>query len=49
MFDIVSNQRNSVDMDKFDYLSRDCYNLAVRNTYDFSRYASFCDSFTNAI
>ena len=25
LFDIVSNQRNSVDVDKFDYISRDAY------------------------
>jgi len=38
MFDIVSNQRNSVDVDKFDYLARDCYNLGIKSSYDFSRF-----------
>lgn len=37
MFDIVSNSRNSIDVDKFDYLARDCYNLGVKSSYDFSR------------
>eukprot|EP00124_Ichthyophonus_hoferi_P001366 Ihof_evm14s68 gene=Ihof_evmTU14s68 len=29
MFDIVANQRNSVDVDKFDYLARDSYNTFI--------------------
>lgn len=37
LFDIVSNQRNSVDVDKFDYLARDSYNLGMKSSYDHSR------------
>ncbi|RKP09607.1 HD phosphohydrolase domain-containing protein [Thamnocephalis sphaerospora] len=37
LFDIVANQRNSVDVDKFDYIARDCYNLGELTGYDCSR------------
>lgn len=37
MFDIVANKRNGVDVDKFDYLSRDCYNVGIKSSYDSSR------------
>ena len=37
MYDIVANSRNSVDVDKFDYLARDCYNMDFKSAYDFSR------------
>jgi HD superfamily phosphohydrolase len=37
MFDIVANKRNSVDVDKFDYLARDCYMCGIKSSYDFSR------------
>ncbi len=33
LFDIVSNSRNSVDVDKFDYLQRDAYNVGIKSTY----------------
>lgn len=37
IFDIVSNQRNSIDVDKIDYLVRDSYNLGMNSTLvDFS-------------
>ena len=32
LFDIVSNSRNSVDVDKFDYLQRDAYNVGIKST-----------------
>ena len=34
MFDIVNNKRNSLDIDKFDYLKRDTQNLCLKG-YDF--------------
>jgi len=37
MFEIVANNRNSVDVDKFDYLARDSYNCGVIASYDFKR------------
>ena len=37
LFDIVANMRNSVDVDKFDYLSRDCKYVGMKYSYDFSR------------
>ncbi|KAJ1973454.1 hypothetical protein H4R35_004114, partial [Dimargaris xerosporica] len=37
LFDIVANQRNGVDVDKFDYISRDCYNVNLKSSYDSSR------------
>ncbi|CAG8528970.1 4887_t:CDS:10 [Cetraspora pellucida] len=41
LFDIVSNERNSVDVDKFDYLARDCYQLGMKSLFDFSRLMQF--------
>ena len=37
IYDIVANSRNSIDVDKFDYLARDCYNMDFKSSYDFSR------------
>ncbi|CAO3569311.1 unnamed protein product [Mortierella alpina] len=38
LFDIVSNKRNSLDVDKYDYLQRDCYNVGIRSAgFDCSR------------
>ena len=31
MFDIVNNKRNSIDVDKFDYIQRDTYRCGFRN------------------
>ncbi|KAI8058362.1 HD phosphohydrolase domain-containing protein [Syncephalis plumigaleata] len=41
LFDIVANKRNSVDVDKFDYIARDCYNLGESISYDSSRLMQF--------
>ena len=38
--DIVANKRNSVDVDKWDYLARDCYMCGLKNSFDFKRYVS---------
>ena len=37
LFDIVANKRSGVDVDKFDYIQRDCYNLGEKSGYDCSR------------
>lgn len=29
MYDIVSNARNGMDVDKFDYIMRDCYSTGT--------------------
>jgi HD superfamily phosphohydrolase len=38
LFDIVANKRNSVDVDKFDYIQRDCHNVGIKSSYDCTRY-----------
>jgi HD superfamily phosphohydrolase len=35
--EIVANARNSVDVDKFDYIQRDCQNCGLKNSADFTR------------
>ncbi|CAG8433581.1 10901_t:CDS:10 [Diversispora eburnea] len=41
LFDIVANKRNSVDVDKFDYIERDCYHLGMKSKFEFSRLMQF--------
>ncbi|XP_065817244.1 deoxynucleoside triphosphate triphosphohydrolase SAMHD1-like [Labrus bergylta] len=41
LYEIVSNKRNGVDVDKFDYLSRDSLYLGIKNTFDFHRFLQF--------
>jgi len=36
-FDIVANAHNSIDVDKFDYIARDCLNIGIKSSYDFKR------------
>ncbi len=33
MFDIVSNSRNGLDVDKIDYILRDAINVGIKNIY----------------
>ena len=40
LFEIVANKKNSVDVDKFDYIARDCYNVGLKTSYDFDRSGS---------
>jgi HD superfamily phosphohydrolase len=42
LYQIVANYNNSVDVDKFDYLARDCHNLGLKSSYDFSRLLFSC-------
>lgn len=41
LWDIVANKRNSVDVDKFEYLMRDAHNAGVKGSVDISRLVSF--------
>ena len=41
MYEVVANKRNSVDVDKFDYISRDCHNVGIKSSYDFARLMNF--------
>ncbi|CAG8447978.1 353_t:CDS:10 [Acaulospora morrowiae] len=41
IFDIVANKRNSIDVDKFDYLERDCYYLGMKSKFEFTRLMNF--------
>ncbi|CAG8591211.1 4571_t:CDS:10, partial [Cetraspora pellucida] len=49
LFDIVANKRNSVDVDKFDYLARDCYYLGMDSLFDPSRLMKFSYVIDNQI
>ena len=37
LFEIVSNKRSGLDVDKFDYIQRDCHNTGVRGVYEIDR------------
>ncbi|XP_044175514.1 deoxynucleoside triphosphate triphosphohydrolase SAMHD1-like [Acropora millepora] len=41
LYEIVANKRTGIDVDKFDYFSRDCHNLGIRNNFDHKRYMKF--------
>uniref|UniRef100_A0A3Q3EB99 HD domain-containing protein n=1 Tax=Labrus bergylta TaxID=56723 RepID=A0A3Q3EB99_9LABR len=41
LYEIVSNKKNGVDVDKFDYLARDSYYLGIKNNFDFHRFLQF--------
>lgn len=40
--DIVANKRNSVDVDKFDYIQRDALYCGIKQSCDFQRLSKFC-------
>ncbi|PRP74387.1 HD phosphohydrolase domain-containing protein [Planoprotostelium fungivorum] len=42
LFDIVANMRNSIDVDKFDYLARDCLFSGIKSSYDWARLVHHC-------
>ncbi|KAI9141633.1 hypothetical protein BKA69DRAFT_1073188 [Paraphysoderma sedebokerense] len=37
LYQIVANKSCGIDVDRFDYLQRDCYNLGIKSSYDFER------------
>jgi len=41
LYEIVSNKRSGVDVDKWDYFARDCYFLGISNNFDYKRYMKF--------
>jgi HD superfamily phosphohydrolase len=49
LFDIVANKRNSVDVDKFDYLARDAYNCGMTTSFNSSRVLIFSRVIDNQV
>uniref|UniRef100_A0A3P9AZB8 Uncharacterized protein n=1 Tax=Maylandia zebra TaxID=106582 RepID=A0A3P9AZB8_9CICH len=46
LYEIVSNKKTGIDVDKFDYLARDCHHLGIPNSFDHQRFVMFarvCD------
>ncbi|XP_036960011.1 deoxynucleoside triphosphate triphosphohydrolase SAMHD1-like [Acanthopagrus latus] len=41
LYEIVSNKRNGIDVDKFDYFARDCHHLGMKNNFDYRRFIHF--------
>jgi len=41
LYEIVANKRNGIDVDKFDYFSRDCHHLNIKNNFDHVRWIKF--------
>ncbi|KAH9490958.1 SAM domain and HD, partial [Bulinus truncatus] len=41
LYEIVSNKRNGIDVDKWDYFARDCHHLGIKNNFDYNRYMKF--------
>ena len=49
LFDIIHNASNNIDVDKLDYISRDCYMLGIKSTYDPNRIMSFSTIHNGAV
>lgn len=45
----MANKKNSVDVDKFDYIERDAYNLGLRSSYDPKRLSVYSRVINNEI
>ncbi|XP_060600691.1 deoxynucleoside triphosphate triphosphohydrolase SAMHD1-like [Ruditapes philippinarum] len=41
LYEIVSNDRNQIDVDKWDYFARDCHMLGIGNNFNHNRLISF--------
>ena len=49
IYQIVANKKNGLDCDKFDYLSRDTYNIGLNYSIDFSRLIKYAKVIDNEI
>ncbi|KAI8819923.1 uncharacterized protein EV422DRAFT_488428, partial [Fimicolochytrium jonesii] len=49
LFDIVANKRNSIDVDKFDYIQRDCHNVGIKTSLDATRFMRLARVIDNQI
>ncbi|XP_030219568.1 deoxynucleoside triphosphate triphosphohydrolase SAMHD1-like [Gadus morhua] len=45
LYEIVSNKRNGIDVDKFDYFARDCHHLGIKSNFDHDRFIKFAKVF----
>lgn len=41
VYEIVANGKTGIDVDKFDYLARDTFNLGIKSSYDYTRLMEF--------
>ncbi|KAM5304738.1 deoxynucleoside triphosphate triphosphohydrolase SAMHD1 [Glossophaga mutica] len=41
LYEVVANKRNGIDVDKWDYLARDCHHLGIQNNFDYKRCLQF--------
>lgn len=41
LYEIVANKRNGIDVDKWDYFSRDCHALGIATSFDYKRFIKF--------
>lgn len=37
LYEIIANKENGIDVDKWDYFSRDCHHLGIKNNFDYQR------------
>ncbi len=42
LYDIISNTRNGIDVDKFDYVRRDCHYIGMNSSFDDRRLMNLC-------
>ncbi|XP_016374875.1 deoxynucleoside triphosphate triphosphohydrolase SAMHD1-like [Sinocyclocheilus rhinocerous] len=41
LYEIVANKQNNIDVDRWDYFTRDCHHLGIRNSFDHQRLLKF--------
>ncbi|KAL1281500.1 hypothetical protein QQF64_000303 [Cirrhinus molitorella] len=41
LYEIVANKQNGIDVDKWDYFTRDCHHLGIQNSFDHQRLLKF--------